>query len=460
MVMVAAVGIGSIAAWMNWKMRSVLIAVHKENLSYLADRLPRDVEHFSGTRSAETGLQPAIDHLMYEDVLVWVTGADGRILAESMTMSGRADDMALTLTNLSKRETPLTNIHEVDGRYFIFCQKTLMAKGTDLGWMHIAKDVTAERLLLDHLTRHLILASTLVLCLLTLATALWIRSSLQPLWEIGQLTKAIAVEDLGQARLQLDSAPAEVRELSETLEQMLLRLSQAWEQQQQFVSNISHELRTPLTIVDGYLNSILRRSNNSSSKGLTELQREGLEVAASETARTIRLLQDLLDLARADSGHIRFYPEKLVLDDLVEEVARMACSCKDRQIEVERGPEPIWMLVDRDRLKQVLLNLIHNAIKYSEPDQPIKLCLSHRDKFAEIQIIDQGQGIALQHQTRIFERFYRVDEARSRDTGGAGLGLSIVKTLIEMMGGRIEVYSQPGEGSTFTVLLPALEKDQ
>ena len=243
------------------------------------------------------------------------------------------------------------------------------------------------------------------------------------------MTSVISIEDLGQAQLYLDNAPSEVKELAQTLTMMLSRLSQSWEQERQFVSNVSHELRTPLTIVHGYLQSVLRRQNN-----LTEVQLEALETAASEAERTIRLLQDLLDLARADNGYLHFQMKFCVLNDLVEEVVSMAEKYSDRPITIESATYPIEVKADYNRLKQVLLNLIDNAVKYSEANTPVILKLNQFPEQAVIQVCDQGYGIPLQHQTRIFERFYRVDESRSHTTGGCGLGLSIVKTLVEGYG--------------------------
>jgi hypothetical protein len=230
---------------------------------------------------------------------------------------------------------------------------------------------------------------------------------------------------------------------------MLARLSESWEQQRQFVSNVSHELRTPLTIVHGYLQSVLRRGTN-----LTEPQREALETAGSEAERIIRLLQDLLDLARADSGHMHFHIESLVLNDLVATVAGMAEQYNNRPIVIEAVPSAISVRADRNCLKQVLLNLIDNAVKFSDPSQPVTLKLDQLGEQAIIQVCDRGLGIPLQHQTRIFERFYRMDEARARSTGSYGLGLSIVKTLVDGMGSNVTVRSKLGEGSTFTVTLP------
>lgn len=199
----------------------------------------------------------------------------------------------------------------------------------------------------------------------------------------------------------------------------------------------------------GYLQSVLRRGTN-----LTEIQRDALETAASEADRTIRLLQDLLDLARADTGHLHLHMESFLLNDLVVEVVGMAQQYSNRVIMIETRSGFVEVKADRNRLKQVLLNLIDNAIKYSDPSQPVTLKLGQQGEQAIIQVCDQGIGIPLQHQTRIFERFYRVDEARVRSSGGYGLGLSIVKTIVNSMGGSVTVRSKLGEGSTFTVTLP------
>jgi len=284
---------------------------------------------------------------------------------------------------------------------------------------------------------------------ITLVISFYIQRSLRPLRQLNQMTSVISVEDLGKAQLYLDNAPSEVKELAQTLTMLLSRLSKSWEQERQLVSNVSHELRTPLTIIHGYLQSILRRHNN-----LTEIQLEALKTAASEAERTIHLLQDLLDLARADSGYLHFQIRPFLLNDLVEEVVAMAKKYSDRQITIESVVHTIEVRADYNRLKQILLNLINNAVNYSEAGTPITLKLDQFNDRATIQVCDRGYGIPLQHQARIFERFYRIDESRSHATGGCGLGLSIVKTFVEGMGGSVNVQSKLEEGSIFTITLP------
>jgi hypothetical protein len=151
---------------------------------------------------------------------------------------------------------------------------------------------------------------------------------------------------------------------------------------------------------------------------------------------------------------MHFNLETFALAEVVEELLGMASKFSDRDIQIEAAQEKIVVEADRNRLKQVLLNLLDNALKYSEPDQPIILKLDQADGQAMIQVCDRGYGIPLQHQARIFDRFYRIDEARARTTGGCGLGLSIVKTLVEGMGGSVTLRSKLNEGSIFVVTLP------
>lgn len=443
---VLSVGLGSVAIWTSWQMQEILIDSHKYSVEYISERFTRDAELYSEL-PVETRLVKTIDSLTTAQTLLWIKRPDGTITVKStVSIPGNRTDAALISLTPMPLSTP--RIYKVDRRYFILYGSPLQVMGKTLV-LFVAQDISHEETMFLAMGRSLGIASLVSLLTITVVIAFYIQRSLQPLRQISYLAKTISTEDLGQARLHLDRAPTEVRELAQMCNIMLERLSEAWEQQRQFVGNVSHELRTPLTIVNGYLQSVLRRGTN-----LTELQREALETAASEAKHTICLLQDLLDLARADTGHLHFYIKSFVLNDLVVEVAGMAEQYSNRVITIKAIANPIEVRADRNRLKQVLLNLIDNAVKYSDSSQSVMLKLDQLGERAIIQVCDRGLGIPLQHQIRIFERFYRVDEARARSTGGYGLGLSIVKTFIDGMGGDVTVRSKLGEGSTFTVTLP------
>ncbi|MDM9584425.1 HAMP domain-containing sensor histidine kinase [Nostoc sp. GT001] len=444
----SALVLGSLATWTSWKMQQILVDSHKYNIEQIAKRLPQDVQIYSEMMQPETGLQKAINNLANTNTLLWLKSPDNKILAKSTTLNLLSDTTVAELITLTKMPIK-PQVYKVNQSYFVLCGSSVQVQGKLLGELFVVKDITREQRMFVVMVQSLGITSILAIIVLTAAIALYIKRSLQPLRQLNQMASVISAEDLGQAQLYLDNAPSEVKELAQTLTMLLSRLSQSWEQEREFVSNVSHELRTPLTIVHGYLQSVLRRQNN-----LTQTQQEALETAASEAERTIRLLQDLLDLARADSGYLYFQMKSYVLNDLVEEVVMMAKKYSDRTITIESEIYPIEIKADYSRLKQVLLNLIDNAIKYSDADTPIIFKLDRLQDRAIIQVCDKGYGIPLQQQARIFERFYRVDESRSHTTGGCGLGLSIVKTLVEGMGGSVSVESKLGEGSMFTISLP------
>jgi heavy metal sensor kinase len=445
--LLSVLGLSSVAIWTSWKMQDLLITTHTQSVEYIATRFPRDVELYSEMLSVETGLRKTIDSVSVPGLVIWVKSPDGkRVLAQSTDANS-----SFTATNelMSLAEMPLQpQVYQVDKRYLILYQGPVTVKGKLLGKVYMAQDVTRDQQQLISAVQALAAVCILVTLFTMAAIALRVRRSLQPLQEMSRMAGAISAEDLSKAKLQLNHAPSEVKELAQTFNMMLSRLSEAWEQQRQFVSNVSHELRTPLTVVLGYLQSLLRRNTN-----FNDYQKEALETAASEADRTVRLLQDLLDLARADSGYMHYHLESVVLNDVLSEVADMAAQFSGRLIQVE-AQSTVVAITDRDRLKQVLIHLIDNAVNYSDLDQAVELILEQVGQQISIQVRDYGVGIPLSDQSRIFERFYRVDKARARSTGGHGLGLAIAKTLVEGMGGTISVRSKLGEGSVFAIILP------
>ena len=441
------IALGSLAGVTSWKMQQILIESHKEDIEEINRRLPRDVENYSQMFPEEKALQKAVDNLTINHTLILVKNSDDEVIAKSKPLYKNYDSVKSELLSL-KNPPSSPKVSQLNDRYFVWCGNPLINREKSLGTLFIFHDITRDQKMFMTLVQSTAVASILAIIAISGIIAFYIKNSLQPLRHLSQMTEVISVEDLGNAHLYLDNAPTEVKELAKTCNTMLSRLSESWEKERQFVSNISHELRTPLAIVHGYLQSVLRRKQN-----LTETQKEALETAASEAESTIRLLQDLLELARADSGNLHFKIESCVLNDVVHEVVGMASQCSERKIHIEAENSMIEVKADYNRLKQILLNLIDNAVKYSPENKPIILKLDRQEEEVMIQICDQGYGIALQHQSRIFERFYRVDEARNR-AGGTGLGLSIVKTLVEKMGGSISVRSKLGEGSIFTVNLP------
>ena len=442
-------GLGSVVVWISWRMQKLLVVTHKQTSAYIVERFPDDARIYGQMSSPEEGIQQAIDNLTNGSTLLWVKNSQQDIIAESMPMRHTPSEQALmSLKNISTLPEPRL----LDGRYWLMCGTPLVIDGQLVGTLFVAQDITNDQTMFLQLIRSLGLATIIVITLMAIALAWYIKRALMPLKQMGQITAAIAVEDIGAAKLQLESAPLEVQQLAQTFEELLSRLAMALDRQQQLVGDVSHELRTPLTIISGYLQSTLRRGEN-----LTLPQREALEIAEAETHRTAQLLQDLLDLARADNGYMQFQCEPLELDSFLTELVNISRHASPRPVEYQSPHKPLWINGDRNRLKQIFLNLIDNALKYSPPDTEVIVKLKADDQQVRVEVCDHGYGIPLAQQSRIFERFFRVDESRNR-SGGTGLGLAIAKTLVEGMGGTISLTSQVGQGSIFHVTFPLLRR--
>jgi heavy metal sensor kinase len=277
------------------------------------------------------------------------------------------------------------------------------------------------------------------------------RRALGPVDRMAEAARRISTENLAE-RLADSGAGDELSRLAQTLNEMLGRLENSFRQIRQFSADASHELQTPLTILKGEIEVALR-----SPRSLEEYQRI-LKSALEEIDRLAGLAEGLLHLARADAGVLRMDRRTVDLARLVEEVYEQGkVLAGARAITLSLGRmEPVSVQGDGERLKRALLNLLDNGIKYTPAGGHLTLSLERTGEEARLEVKDTGIGLSTEEQDRVFERFYRSAEARSSGEGGAGLGLCIARSIVEAHGGRIEVKSSPGLGSTFTVVLPAL----
>jgi two-component system phosphate regulon sensor histidine kinase PhoR len=219
-----------------------------------------------------------------------------------------------------------------------------------------------------------------------------------------------------------------------------------------FVANVSHELRTPLTCITGYVETLL------DDGGLSNQAREFLQIILKNAARMNRLTEDLLALASVESGDYKLRLQKIQASRLVEEaVGSLAGLVLDSAAVLEVGEttdEPV--MADLDALSQVFGNLVENAMKYGKAGGRVRVGARRQDAMIEFYVQDFGPGIAYEHLPRIFERFYRVDKARSRESGGTGLGLAIAKHIVQAHNGHIRCESELGFGATFLFRLPCV----
>ncbi len=218
-----------------------------------------------------------------------------------------------------------------------------------------------------------------------------------------------------------------------------------------FVANVSHELKTPITSIKGFSETLLDGAMDN-----REALVEFLQIILKESDRLQSLIQDLLDLTKLEQHNFSLVKEPINILDILEEVSKLLANKADAKnliLDFQRPSEEVWIEGDRARLIQVFMNLISNAISYTPSGGKVSVSVENKERDVLVFVADTGIGIERSEIPRIFERFYRVDKARSRNSGGTGLGLAIVKHLVELHKGLIKVDSEVGEGTTFTILL-------
>jgi two-component system OmpR family sensor kinase len=296
---------------------------------------------------------------------------------------------------------------------------------------------------------HLMLAMALAGGLVAFGAGWFVaRRALRPVTTLTNAARAIAESRQFSQRVADGQGRDELGRLAHTFNAMLASLQDAYESQVRFVSAASHELRAPLTVIQANLDLL-------SAARMAEEEREtAVGEASAEANRIARLVGDLLVLARADAG-VPIRRDAVELDRIVLEVLGEARHLMHGQRLEVTDVEPSVVRGDRDRLKQLFLNLIENAIKYTSPTGYIGVAITHRSREAVVVIRDTGVGISTGDLPRVFERFFRADPARSRDSGGSGLGLAIAQWVASEHRGTIELASRLGEGTTVTIRLPA-----
>jgi len=282
------------------------------------------------------------------------------------------------------------------------------------------------------------------------------RTMLAPIQSMTKAAEKMAGGDFS-TKIEVESDD-EIGILSDTfndmagrLEQNLEELKKSEQMRREFVANVSHELRTPITSIKSYAETLAENDDIP-----PEMRESFLRVIMNESTRMTKIVQDLLELSRFDSGRTQFEFERFSLEQSLRDVcAAIAPSAREHghtvNLELEwKLPEIVG---DSSRIEQVLINLMSNAVKYTPDGGVIDVSGGHSGDEVWIKIQDSGVGISKEDLERVFDRFYRVDKARSRESGGTGLGLSIAQEIITRHGGRIELESEPGKGTTATVVL-------
>jgi heavy metal sensor kinase len=316
--------------------------------------------------------------------------------------------------------------------------------------LRVFRDETEMRRTLRETLEVFMIGMPLAILLASLGGYLIAGQSLAPVAAMAAQARRITSESLGQ-RLPVPNPDDELGRLAGVFNETLASLQTSFLELKRFTADASHELRSPLTALQTVGEVGLREARSEGDL------RETIGSMLEEAHRLGDLIDALLMLARMESGKVELKREPVDAADILTDVQSHLdiLASEKRQTLNVKADRGLCMLADRILLRQALVNIVHNAIRHSPEGTQIILHAASRDGDVVLEIADEGPGIAPEHRTKIFERFFRADKARSRNDGGAGLGLAIAKWSIESQQGRIEVESEPGRGSVFRLILAA-----
>jgi len=375
---------------------------------------------------ADLGGNVLIESPLVSKLALTAPGADG--VRERPAGRGRYRELTITLTKAADEEEGV---------------------GEAVVRVTCGADVSGVDASVAALTRLLLAVGPAVLLLSLAGGFLLVSRALRPIERMAQTAEQISALDLTR-RVEVQGDD-ELARLGRTLNEMFERLQAAFEQQTRFTADASHELRTPLSIISGNVELGLKRPRSA------EEHREVLEDIREASDRMRSIVEGLLVLARADAKGLPLLREPVSLTAVADEIVRLF-----RPLAEERGVTvavasagDVTAIGDRDRFKDLISNLVTNAIRYNRRGGSVTVRLSTADGRASLSVDDTGIGIPAEDLPHVFERFYRVDKARSRSAGGSGLGLAIVKWIVDTHSGTIAASSEPGVGTRFVVSLPA-----
>ena len=274
--------------------------------------------------------------------------------------------------------------------------------------------------------------------------------------ELGRLVGALDEIDAEglDSRIQVSGTQRELQALAYSINNLFDRVGQAYDAQKRFVSDASHELRTPIAVIQGYADLL-----NRWGKDDPDTMQESIDAIRAESANMKEILEELLFLARGDNNSTKLEPQDVDMVAMAKEIVREYEMIDQSHVYLLDLPEKETILhIDPGLIKQSMRVLVDNAAKYSPEKRRILVSVQDNGREVRLSVEDEGQGISQQDLPHVFDRFYRTDESRARQTGGSGLGLSIAKWIVDRHSGFFEVVSRVGVGTRFTIVLPAKRK--
>jgi len=384
------------------------------------------------------------------DTFIQVWDRDNQLRANSANVRNLTQPLDPASLNASK---PISNDvllkTETDEIYLRVLTVPLVLGDRPIGAIQVGTSLAIVDATQKSLVIVLIIGTLISILIAGLASWISTRQALSPLEDVTETALQITRADDLSRRIPYTGPPNdEIGQLIHAFNQTLGRLENLFNTQRRFLADVGHELRTPLTVIKGNID-LMRR--------MKELDEESMESIESEVERMTRLVGDLLLLSQAESGKLPLHLQLIELDTLLIEVlGQMRVIAKDKVALVLGEMDQVQVCADKDKLKQVFVNLVQNAIHYTPRGGKVVVSLRKSDHQALVSVSDNGPGISPQDLPYIFERFYRGEKARTRskDGKGFGLGLSIAYWIVKNHDGSIEVDSKLGEGTTFRVHLP------
>ncbi|MCI0485741.1 MAG: ATP-binding protein [Blastocatellia bacterium] len=397
---------------------------------------------------ADAGAVEALEELQLPNVYVAIFEED-RLLASTYPENLKAVMPESLLSQIKVNVRPaFATVAIAEGEEARLAAVAVKAGGKDY-FIVIVEPLSETVAQLESLKRVFYIGLPATLILAGLAGFLLARKSLAPVVVMSNQAGHISAHNLHE-RLKVTNPHDEIGHLAIVFNELLSRLDHSFENMRAFMADASHELRTPLAIIRGEADVALSQDRDPAE------YRESLAIIQDEAGRLSHIVEDMFALARADARQRPLRVEEFYLNDLVEECFRAAqILALSKAVSLTLDPvQDVTFHGDEDLLRRMLLNLLDNAIKYTPSGGAVSIKLLVEASSVQIVVSDTGIGIPAEHVGQVFERFYRVDRARTRAEGGTGLGLSIARWAAEAHRGSINLTSEPGRGSTFTVSLP------
>ena len=374
------------------------------------------------------------------NIIVKILDPGGNLLAASSKDTSYQVPFSKTDSGVSE--------FELYGKHLFYQTSEVIISPNQVVYLQVIKDFGNEHSFLDILLILLAIADVLGVIFSIIAGFIVSRRMLQPIDSITKAAQNISASNLNE-RLEIKGPDDELTRLARTFNEMIERLQDSFERQNAFVSNASHELRTPIAVIQGYARLLDRWGKDD-----REIADESIKAIIDETAGMNQLIRSLLFLARRDNNLQKLELAKFRLDELITEVTKeSALIAPDHRIS-NHSNVPTLINADRGLIKQMLRALIDNSIRYTPTNGKIETNLNSDKEHAIIVIRDTGSGIPNNELGYVFDRFYCVDKARTKEKGGIGLGLSIVKSIVNLHGGKISVESELDKGTQVTIILP------